>query len=144
MYSRYASIKGMNSYVFNEKTGRYEQVKGFLTGKTSTQIAEEYGITWVRTRQYALEKKLPYLGEVDKVYLYVFDAGAEEAFSNRKVKRGPEAQEKPPKIPGIMGRPRMREPVDPMPKKPVGRPRKYPIESLDIVPKRGRSQPKKK
>jgi hypothetical protein len=134
----------MNSYVFNEKADKYEQLQGFLTGKSSTQIAEEYGISDVRARQYALEKKLPYLGEVDKVYLYVFDAGAEEAFLNRKVKRGPDAKEKPPKIPGIIGRPRIREPVAPMPKKPVGRPRKYPIEALDIVPKRDRGQPKKK
>jgi len=138
------SIKGMNSYVFNEKLGKYEQAASFLTGKSPNQIAQEYGISEVRARQYALEKKLPYLGEYGNVFVYVFDAESEEAFKNRKVKPGPVKTEKPPKVPGKSGRPRKEKPVKTGPKNPVGRPRKYPAEALGIVPKSGRGRPRKK
>jgi len=157
-----ASIKGMNSYVFSEKSGKYEQVQGFITGKSPVQIAEEYHISEIRARQYAKQNKLPYLGEYGNVFVYVFDVTAEEAFKNRKVKPGPAKTEKPPKVPGKSGRPRKETPVFTGPKNPVGRPRKYPpkppnngpkrsrgrprknpVEALDIVPKRGRGRPRK-
>ena len=131
-----ASIKGMNSYVFNEKLGRYEQSPGFLTGKSPPQIAEEYGISEVRARQYALENKLPYLGEEDSVFVYVYTAAAEEAFRNRKVKPGPKAVEKPPKVPGKIGRSRKEKPAVKPVKKTA---KKKPVDG----PKRGRGRPRK-
>jgi hypothetical protein len=123
-----ASIKGMNSYIFNKELNRYEQVQGFLTGKSSVQIAEEHNLSTARTRQYALENKLPYLGDDGKVFVYVYDAAAEQEFINRKVKPGPKATEKPPKVPGKPGRPRKEKPANTAPKKSVGRPRKNPVE----------------
>jgi hypothetical protein len=152
MNSGRASIRSVNSFVFNTKFDRYEQVpSGFLSGKSSTEIADEYGLTSVRIRQYALEKKLPYIGTVDKVNFYVFDEAAEEAFKNRKTTPGREAVEKPPKVPGKPGRPRKEKlaisvakkpSVTAGPKNPVGRPRKNPKEPLDIV-KRSRGRPRK-
>jgi len=139
-----ASIKGMNCFVFNEKLGKYEQADNFLTGKSPTQIAKEYGISEIRARQYALEKKLPYYGEYGSIFVYVFDATAEEAFKNRKTKPGREATEKPPKVPGKPGRPRKEKPVKTTPKNPVGRPRKNPVKAFDIVPKKSRGRPRKK
>ena len=131
----------MNFYVFNEKLGRYELFTGTLIGKTSPQIAEEYGVTMIRARQYALEKKLPYLGKsanCARVYTYIFDAAAEEVFRNRKVKPGPKAVPKPPKVPGKIGRPRKEKPaVKPVKKKQ----KKAAIEAG--IPKRGRGRPRK-
>jgi len=131
-----ASIKGMNSYVFNAELGRYEQVPGFLTGKTPPQIAAEYGITEVRARQYALENKLPYMGKEGSVFVYVYTAAAEEAFRNRKTTRGPKAMEKPPKVPGKPGRPRKEKPDKPV---KVKKEKKAVIDG----PKRGRGRPRK-
>jgi hypothetical protein len=142
MNSGSASIKSMNSFIFNEKLNKYEQVQGFLTGKSSMQIADEYNISQARARQYALEKKLPYLGEYEKVFVYIFDVAAEETFVNRKIKPGPKAIDKLPKIPGKPGRPRKEKPVNTASKKSVGRPRKNPVEVLNIIPKRGRSKKK--
>jgi len=123
------------------KMDRYEQVQVFLTGKLPNQIAREYNISEVRARQYALEHKVPYLGEEGSVLVYVFTAEAEEEFRNRKTKPGKEATEKPPKVPGKPGRPRKEKPVSTAPKNPVGRPRKNP---LDIVPKKSRAKTKKR
>jgi hypothetical protein len=140
------SIKGMNCFVFNAELGRYEQVKGFLTGNSSVEMAAKYGVSHERTRQYALEHNLPYLGTFDKVHIYIYDEAAETAFANRrKESPGRPAVPKPPKVPGKPGRPRKEKPVDTAPKQPVGRPRKYPKEALDIVPKRqGRGRPRKR
>lgn len=139
------SIKGMNCFVFNEELGKYEHVHGFLTGNSSVEIAEKYGVSHQRTRQYALEHKLPYLGTFDKIHIYIYDEAAEEAFVNRPRKSpGRPFVEKPPKVPGKPGRPRKEKPVDTTPKRPVGRPRKNPAEVMDIVPKRSkRGRPKK-
>jgi len=135
-----ASIKGMNSYVFNTELGRYERFPGFLTGKSPPQIAEEYGISEVRARQYALENKLPYLGEEDSVFVYVYTEAAEETFRNRKTKRGPKPVEKPPKVPGKPGRPRKEKPEIKPPKKSAEKQKKKPVDG----PKRGRGRPRKK
>jgi hypothetical protein len=134
----------MNSYVFNEKTGRYEQLPGLLTGKSAAEIAAEYGISRARSRQYAYEKNLPYLGDGTNAFIYIFDAAAEEAFINRKIKPGPKAIEKPLKIPNKPGRPRKEKPANTASKNPVGRPRKNPIETLNVIPKRNRGRPRKK
>jgi len=109
-----------------------------LNGKPTKQIAEEYGVTQVRVRQYALENDLPYVSfdGGKTVEFYLFDKEAETAFANRP-KPGKRAKPKPPKIPGKPGRPRKEKPVDTTPKKPVGRPRK---DATDIVPKRGRKK----
>jgi hypothetical protein len=139
-----ASIKGMNSYIFNEKLGRYEQISWYLTGKSSLDIATEYKLSEVRIRQYALEKKIPYVGTIEKVKFYVFDEAAEEVFKNRKTTPGREPVEKPPKVPGKPGRPRKEKIVNTSPKRSVGRPRKKPAEALNIVPKRRRGKKRKK
>jgi len=139
-----ASIKGMNSFVFNSDLGGYERVAWFLTGKSSAEIADEHGLSHVLIRHYALKNKLPYLGFPGKVYMYIFDEAAEEAFINRTRKPpGRPAAEKPPKTPGKPGRPRKEKPVDTAQKLPVGRPRKNPLEALDVVPKRPRGRPRK-
>jgi hypothetical protein len=143
--SRGDSIKGMNCFVFNEKLNRYGQVSGYLTGKSSVEMAVKHGMSHARTRQYALEHKLPYFGIIGKVHLYIYDAAAEEAFANRpRESSGRPAVEKPPKVPGKPGRPRKEKPADTGPKRRVGRPRKNPKDGLDFVPKqRGRGRPKK-
>jgi len=132
-----ASIRGMNNYVFNKELGKYEQSNTVLTGKTPPQIAEENNVTMVRARQFAREHKLPYVGREDEVYFYVFDAAAEEAFRNRKTRRGPKAMEKPPKVPGKIGRPRKEKPDKPV---------KVKKEKKAVIngPKRGRGRPRKK
>jgi hypothetical protein len=109
-----------------------------LEGKKSSQIASEYGVTLGRVNQWALENDIQCISFDGgaTVEFYVFNKAAEEAFINRKVKRGPLAMEKPPKVPGKIGRPRKEKPVDTRPKNPVGRPRKNPKQGLDIVPKR--------
>jgi hypothetical protein len=139
------SIKGMNCFVFNEEAGRYEPVAEFITGKSPQQIAAEYGdVTYARTRQYAKERKLPYLGTATRVNFYLFDPAAEEAFVNRpRESPGRRAAEKPVKIPGKPGRPRKEKPVDTSPKRPVGRPRKNPIEAMDVVSKNKRKKTRK-
>jgi len=144
MNSGSATIKGMNSFVFNEKLDEYEQVSGIIPGKSSVEIADEYGLSSQRTRQYALDNRLPYIGTAYKINFYIFDEAAEEIFANRKTKPGRLAVEKPPKIPGKPGRPRKEKPVDTSPKRPVGRPRKNPADVLNIVPKRSRGRPRKK
>ena len=133
-----ASIRGMNSYVFNAELGRYERFPGFLTGKSPPQIADEYGITEVRARQYAHENRLPYLGEENSVFVYVYTADAEQAFINRKTKPGPKAVPKPPKVPGKPGRPRKEKPAV----MPVKKPKKKAAVEAGI-PKRGRGRPRK-
>jgi hypothetical protein len=117
-----------------------------LNGKKSSQIASEYGVTLGRVNQWAQEHDIQCVSFDGgaTVEFYVFDEVAEEAFRNRKVKPGPEAIEKPPKIPGKPGRPRKEKPAYTGSKNPVGRPRKYPKEATDIVPKRSRGRPKKK
>jgi len=132
-----ASIKGMNFYVYNDELGRYEPFPGFLAGKSPPQIAKEYNISEVRARQYALEKRLPYFGEEDKIYVYVYDAVSEEAFADRKSKPGPKAAPKPPKVPGKPGRPRKEKPVV----KPAKKQKKAATETG--IPKRGRGRPRK-
>jgi hypothetical protein len=140
-------------FVYNKKLDRYDMVSGFLAGKSSADVAKEYGLSKIRIRQYALEKRMPYFGTIDKVSFYVFDKPAEEEFVNRKTVPGREAVEKPPKVPGKPGRPRKEKPAKTIsvtkkslvtagPKNPVGRPKKNPKEPLDIV-KRSRGRPKK-
>jgi hypothetical protein len=127
----------MNFYVYNDELGRYEPFPGFLAGKSPPQIANEYGISDIRARQYALVNKLPYFGEEDKIYVYVYDAASEEKFVNRpKESSGRPRVEKPPKVPGKRGRPRKEKPVPPPKKK-----QKKAIETG--VPKRGRGRPRK-
>jgi hypothetical protein len=112
-------------------------------GKKCSQIAREYGVTLARVIQWAQEHDVQ-CASFDggkTVEFYIFDEAAEEAFRNRKTQRGPAAMEKPPKILGKPGRPRIR-PINTEPKNPVGRPRK-PKEAVDIVPKK-RGRPKKK
>ncbi|MDR2717695.1 MAG: hypothetical protein LBB89_06485 [Treponema sp.] len=118
-----------------------------LNGKKSSQIAREYGVTLGRVNQWALEHDIQCVSFDGgaTVEFYVFDAAAEEAFINRKVKPGPVATEKPPKVPGKPGRPRKEKPIDTGPKNPGGRPHKNPKKAMDIVPKRhGRGRPRKK
>jgi len=100
-----------------------------LKGKKSSQIAEEYGVTLGRVNQWARENDVSGVTTDNgrTVEFYLFDKTMEEAFKNRKVKPGPAKTEKPPKVPG----------------KP-GRPRKNPVEALDIAPKSGRGRPRKK
>jgi hypothetical protein len=113
-----------------------------LSGKKSSQIAKEYGVSSARARQYAKEHDLPYVsfdgGET--VEFYLFDEKSEKAFANRPLESpGRPFVPKPPKVPRKPGRPRKEKPADTGPKRPVGRPRKEP---LDIV-KRARGRPKK-
>jgi hypothetical protein len=118
-----------------------------LNGKKSSQIASKYGVTIGRVNQWAQEHDIQCISFDGGVTIefYVFDEAAEEAFKNRKMKPGPAVMEKPPKIPSKPGRPRKEKLVDTGPKRPVGRPRKYPKEGLDIVPKRqGRGRPRNK
>lgn len=127
MNVRYASIKGMNCFIYNETKGRYEKVEGFLSGKTSRQIAEEYKTSSVRARQFGKERKLPYLGFENLVHAYIYDHEAELAFANRPREspgRPPSDKPKEKKIPGKPGRPRKDKSVEAKPKKPVGKPRK--------------------
>lgn len=117
-----------------------------LNGKSSTQIAKEYGMTAGRVCQWAREHDLPYISSNgETVDFYLFDKVAEEAFANRpKESPGRTPVPKTPKVPGKPGRPRKEKPVDTAPKRPVGRPRKSPGEALDIVkPGRGRGRPRK-
>jgi len=60
----------------------------------------------------------------------------EEVFRNRKTKRGPKAVEKPPKVPGKIGRPRKEKPDKPV---KVKKEKKAVIDA----PKRGRGRPRK-
>jgi hypothetical protein len=115
-----------------------------INGKKSSRIAREYGVSPARVRQYAKDNAIPYVGTENEVDFYVFDEAAEQAFANRNRKSpGRPAVPKPPKVPGKPGRPRKEKPVDTGPKRPVGRPRKYPKEAMDIVPKRPRGRPGK-
>ena len=133
------NIKDMNSFVFNNDSGSYQQIDGFLTGKASSQIAEENGVTHPRVVQWAREHKVSYIGTERKVHLYVFDAASELAFADRpKESPGRRATEKPPKVPGKPGRPRKEKPADTGPKNPVGRPRKHEKEG-----KKSRGRPPK-
>lgn len=139
------SIKGMKYFVFNKEIGKYECAAEL--GKTAQEIAKEYGdVTNARTRQYAAERKLPYIGTEASVSFYIFDAAAEEAFKNRpRESPGRSAIAKPPKIPGKPGRPRIHpeKPEYTGPKRSVGRPRKEPKEGLNIVPKAKHGRPRK-
>lgn len=147
MSIRYDSIKGMNCFVYNEAKGRYEKVEGFLSGKTSAQVADEHGSTRMRARQFGKERKLPYLGFEDLVHAYIYDHEAEMWFVNRPRKstgRPPSEKPKEKKAPGKPGRPRKERPINTGPKNPVGRPRKHPKEGVDVVSKGSRKRPKKK
>jgi len=119
------SIKSMECFVFNTESGKYESVPVFITGKSPQKIAAEYGVSHIRVRQYALKRKLPYYGTINKVKEYVFDAVAEEAFKNRpRESSGRPSIPKQPKTPGKPGRPRKEKPDNATTKMPVGRPRK--------------------
>ena len=103
----------MECFVFNTASGKYESVSVFITGKSSQKIAADNGVSHVRVRQYALERKLSYYGTISKVKEYVFDEAAEEAFKNRpRESPGRTAIPKPPKIPGKPGRPCKEKSVD--------------------------------
>jgi len=115
-----------------------------LNGKSTPQMAEEYGVTTGRIRQYAREHDLPYISfdGGKTVATYIFDKEAELAFANRpKESPGAPRKPKPPKVPGKPGRPR-KYPVDAAPKQPAKKPKKPPKESLGTG-KRPRGRPRK-
>jgi hypothetical protein len=136
---------GKNSVVNVFRHSIYHMGMIQINGKKSPQIAKEYGVSPSRVRQYAKEHDLPFVSwdGGKTVDFYVFDEAAESEFANRNRKSpGRPAVPKPPKVPGKPGRPRKEKPVDTGPKRPVGRPRKYPKEALDIVPKQPRGRPR--
>jgi transcriptional regulator with XRE-family HTH domain len=115
-----------------------------INGKTSSEIAREYGISPARVRQWAKENSVPYIGTEDRVAYYVFDKETEEKFRNRpKESPGRPVAPKPPKVPGKPGRPRKEKPADTVPKRPIGRPRKNPPKDVVIAPRRPRGRPRK-
>jgi len=115
--------------------------------KKPPQMAREYGVGASRVRQWAQWNHIPF--EPDKngnVLYYKFNEADEKRFAERALKSpGRPLKPKVPKVRGKVGRPKKEKPADTEPKRPVGRPRKYPKEAMDIVPKqrKGRGRPPK-
>jgi hypothetical protein len=116
-----------------------------INGKKSSQIAREYGVSIWRVAMWAKEKGVPFisLDGGKTVEAYIFDEEEKKFAERRRKSTGRPRIEKPQKIPGKPGRPRKEKPVDNKPKIPVERPRKYPVETLDIVPMKARGRLRK-
>jgi hypothetical protein len=86
--------------------------------KTSVEIAEEYGLSHARVRQWAAEQGL------EKVTGFIFYPENEDALVNRRKFGRPPAPPKEEKPKNPPGRPRKEKPENEPPKRPRRRPRK--------------------